>query len=134
MKNFVISRSPLTLAVILLALFSVGSVSAHSQDIAKLNRFVHTNKTNTASMQVFREAEKCQKAAEKCNDFITGYAQDKALDAALYWYGYALKKQGRKEDATAQLTRLVDRFPHSSCRREGSALLVAMGHTEIAQE
>ena len=140
MKNFVISRSPLTVALMLLALFSVGSVSAHSQDIAKLNRFVQSNKTNTASMQVFREgrdfieAQNWQKAAEKFNDFIRVYPKDKDLDAALYWYGYALEKQGRKEDATAQLKRLVDRFPNSSWRREGIALLVAMGHTEIAQE
>lgn len=140
MKNFVITRSPLTLALILLALLSVGSVSARSQDIAKLNRFVQSNKTNTASMQVFREgrdfieAQNWQKAAEKFNDFIKGYPKDKDLDAALYWYGYALEKQGRKDDATVQLRRLVDRFPNSSWRREGIALLVAMGHTGIAQE
>ena len=140
MKNFVISRSPLTLAVILLALFSVGSVSAHSQDIAKLNRFVQSNKTNTASMQVFREgrdfieSQNWQKAAEKFNDFIKGYPKDKDLDAALYWYGYALEKQGRKDEAAVPLRRLVERHPNSSWRREGIALLVAMGHTEIAQE
>ena len=140
MKNFVISRSPLTVALMLLALFSVGSVSANSQDIAKLNRFVQTNKTNTASMQVFREgrdfieSQNWQKAAEKFNDFIKGYPKDKDLDAALYWYGYALEKQGRKVDAAVPLKRLVERHPNSSWRREGIALLVAMGHTEIAQE
>src|SRR5688572_32580684 len=106
MKNFVITRSPLTLAIIFLALFSAGSVSGNSQDIAKLNRFVQGQKANTASMQIFREgrdfieAQNWQKAAEKFNDFIKGYPKDKDLDAALYWYGYALEKQGRKEDAT----------------------------------
>ena len=139
MKNFVITRSPLTLAVILLALFSVGSVSAR-QDIAKLNRFVQTNKTNTASMQVFREgrdfieSQNWQKAAEKFNDFIKGYPKDKDLDAALYWYGYALEKQGRKVDAAVPLKRLVERHPNSSWQREAIALLVAMGHTDYAQE
>ena len=79
MKNYVITRSPLTLAVILLALFSIGSVSAHDQEIAKLNRFVQGNKGNTASMQVFREGrdfieqQNWQKAAEKFNDFIRVY-------------------------------------------------------------
>jgi HEAT repeat protein len=82
----------------------------------------------------FIEAQNWQKAAEKFNDFIRVYPKDKDLDAALYWYGYALEKQGRKDDATVQLRRLVDRFPNSSWRREGIALLVAMGHTEIAQE
>jgi HEAT repeat protein len=140
MKNFIITRSPMTLAVILLALFSVGSISARSQDIAKLNRFVQSNKTNTASMQVFREgrdfieAQNWQRAAEKFHDFIKGYPKDKDVDAALYWYGYALEKQGRKDEATAQLKRLVDRFPSSSWRREAIALLVAMGHTNFAQE
>src|SRR5688572_19410940 len=140
MKNFVISRSPLTLAVILLALFSVGSVSAHSQDIAKLNRFVQTNKTNTASMQVFREgrdfieSQNWQKAAEKFNDFIKGFPKDRDLDAALYWYGYALEKQGRKDDAVAPLVRLIERFPNSSWRREANALLVAMGHADKVQQ
>lgn len=140
MKNFVISRSPMTLVVIFLALFSVGSVSGHSQDIAKLNRFVQSNKANTASMQVFREgrdfieAQNWQKAAEKFNDFIRVYPKDRDLDAALYWYGYALEKQGRKDEAFKPLKRLVDNFQSSSWRREAVALLVAMGHTNIGQE
>ena len=140
MKNFVITRSPLTVAVILLALFSVGSVSAHNQEIAKLNRFVQSNKGNTASMQVFREGrdfieqQNWQKAAEKFNDFIKGYPKDRDLDAALYWYGYALEKQGRKDEATTQLKRLVDRFPGSTWRREAIALMVSMGNTGYPQE
>lgn len=140
MKNFVITRSPVTLAIIFLALFSVGSVAGHNQDIAKLNRFVQSTKVNTASMQVFREgrdfieAQNWQKAAEKFNDFIKGYPKDKDLDAALYWYAYALEKQGRKDDAAAPLLRLIQRFPNSSWRREADALLVAMGHGEKVQQ
>jgi tetratricopeptide (TPR) repeat protein len=145
MKKFVSacsrrSRSPITVAIMLLALLSAGSVSGHNQDIAKLNRFVQSTKANTASMQVFREgrdlieAQNWQKAAEKFNDFIKGYPKDRDLDAALYWYGYALEKQGRKDEATAPLKRLVDRFPNSSWRREAIALLVAMGHTNLPQE
>lgn len=109
------------------------SVSGSSQDIAKLNRFVQTARGNTASMQVFREgrdfieAQNWQKAAEKFNDFIRVYPKDKDLDAALYWYGYALEKQGRKDDAVEPLKLLINRFPSSSWRREASALLVAMG-------
>src|SRR5215510_7060117 len=134
MKRFVISRSPVTLALILLALISVGSVSGHNQDIAKLNRFVQGNKSNTASMQVFREgrdfieAQNWQKAAEKFNDFIKGYPKDKDLDAALYWYGYALQKQNRTDDASVPLLKLIDRFPNSSWRNDAQALLVTMGY------
>jgi HEAT repeat protein len=140
MKKFVYSRSPITLAVMLLALLSVGSVSGHNQDIAKLNRFVQGNKSNTASMQVFREgrdfieAQNWQKAAEKFRDYIRVYPKDRDLDAALYWYGYSLEKQGRKDDATLPLKRLIEQFPNSSWRREAIALMVAMGHTDLPQE
>lgn len=140
MKKFVYSRSPITLALMLLALFSVGSVSGHNQDIAKLNRFVQSNKSSTASMQVFREgrdfieAQNWQKAAEKFNDFLRVYPKDKDVDAALYWYGYALEKQGRKDDATRPLKRLIEQFPSSSWHREAVALMVAMGHTNLPQE
>ena len=136
MKNFVITRFPLTLAVVFLALVSIGSVSGYNQDIAKLNRFVQA-KGNTASMQVFREgrdfieAQNWQKAAEKFHDFIRVYPKDKDLDAALYWYGYALEKQGRKDEAEVQLRRLIQQFQNSSWRREAIALMVAMGHTEL---
>src|SRR6185436_11316831 len=118
MKKFVFSRSPITLAIMLLAFLTVGSISGRSQDIAKLNRFVQSTKGNAASMQVFREgrdfieAQNWQKAAEKFNDFIKGYPKDRDLDAALYWYGYALEKQGRKDEAAAPLLRLLERFPN----------------------
>jgi hypothetical protein len=55
MKKLVIKYSPVTLAIIFLAVFSVGTVSGINQDIAKLNRFVQSQKVNTASMQIFRE-------------------------------------------------------------------------------
>lgn len=115
-------------------------VFGSDQDIAKLNRFVQTGKANTASMQVFREgrdfieAQNWQKAAEKFADFIKVYPKDKDLDAALYWYGYALEKQGRKEEAAVPLIRLIQRFPNSNWRRDGQALLVVLGYkAEVEQ-
>src|SRR6266850_5292812 len=75
------------------------------QDIQKLNRLVQTAKSNTAAMQMFREgrdlieAENWLKASEKFRDFIVGYPKDKDVDAALYWYGYALQKQGKRDEA-----------------------------------
>jgi HEAT repeat protein len=104
----------------------------YGQDIAKLERFMQA-KGNTASMQLFREgrdfieAQNWQKAAEKFNAFITGYPKDKDLDAALYWYGYALQKQDRKEEAAAPLVRLINRFPNSNWRNDAQALLVVLG-------
>ena len=145
--KFILYRPQTRLAIFLLVVLSVGAalafythgVSANNQDIAKLNRFVQS-KGSAASMQVFREgrdfieAQNWQKAAEKFNDFIRAYPKDKDLDAALYWYGYALEKQGRKGEAAAPLKRLIDRFPGSSWRREASALLVTMGHQDAVEQ
>ena len=122
------------LVIAMVAIFTICAPRAfgHDQDIAKLNRFMQ-NKGNTASMQIFREgrdfieAQNWQKAAEKFNDFITGYPKDKDLDAALYWYGYALQKQNRTDDAAVPLLRLINRFPNSSWRNDAQALLVVMG-------
>ncbi|PYS74153.1 MAG: hypothetical protein DMF69_02645 [Acidobacteria bacterium] len=114
--------------------------SAIDQDIQKFNRFMQTNKTNTASVQLLREgrdmieAQNWQKAAEKFNDFIRSYPKDKDMDAALYWYGYALQKQGFKEDAATPLKRLIERFPGSSWRREAEALLVVMGYKNTVDD
>lgn len=139
MKNAV-TYSPLMLVIIFLAVFSVGTVSGNSQDIAKLNRFVQSQKVNTAAMQTFREgrdfieAQNWQKAAEKFNDFIKGYPKDKDLDAALYWYSYALQKQNMKEDAVAPLVQLMKRFPNSSWRREAEASLVVLGRKDLVDQ
>lgn len=148
MKYFANSRPRTRLALFLFLVLSAGAVatiytrnvSGHNQDIAKLNRFVQSNKGNAASAQAFREgrdlieAQNWQKAAEKFNDFIRIYPKDKDLDAALYWYGYALEKQGRKDDAAQPLKVLINRFPSSNWRRDASALLVAMGHQNAVDD
>ena len=87
-------------------------VYGRDQDTAKLERFMQTSKTNTASMQIFREgrdlieAQNWQRAAEKFNEFINGYPKDKDLDAALYWYGYALQtaREKRRSGSSASAT------------------------------
>src|SRR5215212_722201 len=141
MKQLVTYRPHFRLGLALLAVATVATVFAiftqrtygYDQDVAKLNRLVQSAKANTASTQIFREgrdfieAQNWQKAAERFNDFITGYPKDKDLDAALYWYGYALQKQDRKEEAAAPLVRLITRFPNSTWRREADSLLVVLG-------
>ena len=132
MKHLVI------LALLAVATFAT-SARAFNQDLAKLNNFVQA-KANTASMQIFREgrdfieAQNWQKAAEKFNDFITAYPKDKDLDAALYWYGYALQKQDRKEEAVVPLLRLVNRFPNSTWRQDAQALLVVLGQKAAVEQ
>jgi HEAT repeat protein len=143
MKHLV--RSPKTVTIALLAVAAVIAITTHraqaiDQDIAKLNRFMQATKGNTAPMQVFREgrdfieAQNWQKAAEKFNDFIKGFPKDKEMDAALYWYGYALEKQNRKEEAKVPLTRLVERYRSSSWRQEALALLVVLGEKALVDQ
>jgi HEAT repeat protein len=137
MKHVVTFHPRVTIVFLLLTLVSVAY--ARDQEIAKLDKFVQSTKGNTASMQIFREgrdqieAQNWQKAAEIFNQFITGYPKDKDLDAALYWYGYALQKQDRKEEAKVPLRRLIERFPGSSWRHEAEALLVALGDQEAVK-
>ena len=132
---------PIALALIAACVFaSTQFALASDQDIAKLNKFVQTTKANPASMQVFREgrdfieAQNWQKAAEKFADFIKAYPKDKDLDAALYWYGYALEKQSRKEEAAVPLIRLIQRFPNSNWRRDAQALLVVLGYKNEVEQ
>ena len=110
------------------------------QDILKLNRFVQTSKSTAPSMKMFREgrdlieAQNWQKASEKFNDFITQYPKDRDLDAALYWYAYALQKQGKKDEAAEPLLRVIKEFPNSTWRREAEAMLVVLGRGEAIKQ
>jgi HEAT repeat protein len=147
MKHLVNYRPQIRTGFALLAFIAVATVfsiytqrtSAFDQELSKLNKFVQT-KGNTASMQTFREgrdfieAQKWQQAAEKFNDFITAYPKDKDLDAALYWYGYALQKQNRNDEAATALIRLMNKFPSSSWRQEAKALLVVLGRKDAVDD
>ena len=133
----------LTLLVLsALVIIATKTPTAHGKDqeLKKLNNFVQGSKVNTAAMQIFREgrdfieAQNWQKAAEKFRDFITGYPKDKDLDAALYWYGYALQKQGLKDEAIKPLVRIIDNYPSSTWRREADALLVVLGRQDKVNE
>lgn len=125
-----------TLSVALAIAIKSPTAFGRDQGLEKLSRFVQTTKVNTAAMQIFREgrdfieAQNWQRAAEKFREFITGYPKDKDLDAALYWYGYALHKQGIKDEAVKPLIRLIDNYPNSSWRREADALLVVLGRQD----
>lgn len=134
MKSLFAIHPRIKITFVLLAVVSIAGIAyGRDQEIAKLDRFMQSSKVNTAAMQMFREgrdlieAQSWQKAAEKFNEFIKGYPKDKDLDAALYWYGYALQKQGRSDEAAEPLLRLINRFPNSSWRGDARALLVTMG-------
>lgn len=141
-----IRRAPLGLAVLVVLSLSVAGVVhtrrafGHDQDVQKLNRFVQTPRNNPAAMKAFREGrdliegEKWQQAAEKFNGFINEFPKDRDVDAALYWYAYALQKQGKKDEAAAPLLRLIKSFPSSSWRREAESMLVVLGRGDAIQQ
>src|SRR5688572_14563101 len=118
--NFKRVRNALLL-FLLLALGVVAVVRAqlaygYDQDVQKLNRFVQTSGGNTPAANAFREGrdlierENWPQAAEKFNSFVSAFPKDRDVDAALYWYAYALQKQGKKDEAAATLQRLIKEF------------------------
>ena len=139
-------RSPVGIVLLVaLALGVVGVVQTrrafgNDQDVQKLNRFVQTPRSNPAAMKAFRdgrdliESEKWQQAAEKFDAFINQFPKDRDVDAALYWYAYALQRQGKKDEAAAPLLRLIKNFPNSSWRREAEAMLVVLGRGDAVQQ
>ncbi len=122
------SRSPLGLAILIILSLSIAGIVrtrqafGYDQDVQKLNRFVQTPRSNPAAMKAFREGrdliegEKWQQAAEKFDGFINEYPRDRDVDAALYWFAYALHKQGKKDEAAAPLLRLIKNFPNCSTK------------------
>ncbi len=138
-------KGPFGFAFLILAFCVAGAVRTrlaygYDQDVQKLNRFVQTTRNNTPAMKTFREgrdlieSEKWQQAAEKFDGFISSFPKDRDVDAALYWFAYALQKQGKKDQAAAPLLRLMKEFPNSSWRREAEAMLVVLGRGEAIQE
>lgn len=122
------------------AVVSVRLVYGKDQDVQKLNRFVQTSRSNTPAMKAFREgrdlieSENWQQAAEKFQGFIAEYPKDRDVDAALYWYAYALQKQNKKDEAAPLLLRLIKDFHNSSWRREAEAMLVVLGRGNAVQQ
>src|SRR6266446_246342 len=130
----------IVLAAGLVAVFHARLAYGSDQDVQKLNRFVQTSKSTAPSMKMFREgrdlieAQNWQQAAEKFHEFIKEYSRDKDLDAALYWFGYALQKQGKNDEAAGPLLQLIKEFPGSSWRREAEAMLVVLGRGDAIRQ
>jgi HEAT repeat protein len=128
------SRGRLTV-LLLLALTAAGLVFLPGRgrtaqgldpDLARLNRFVQRG--DSPAMQVFRqgrdliEKEDWAAAAAKFEGYVAQYPKSKEADAALYWLAYALKKQGKFQDAERTLERLVREFPRSTWVDDGRAM------------
>src|SRR5262249_32755036 len=101
-----------------------------AQDLKKLNNFVQSASASDAAMQIFRDGrdliadEKWDRAAKRFRDFINEYPKHKDVDAAHYWLAFALKKQGKLDEADQQLERLVRNYPRSNWLNDGRAMRV----------
>jgi HEAT repeat protein len=139
----------ITLALAVLSVVAYGALASHAaggrganQDLAKLNRFVQTG--NTPAMKMFRagrdriENEEWAKAAETFRRFLDAYPRDNDVDAALYWYAYALKRQGDTRQAANALKRLIKEHERSGWRDEADAMLTelapALGQPQIIDD
>jgi HEAT repeat protein len=118
-------------AVVLSALTAVSS----AQDFRnKLNSFAQEGNTANASpsARLLRQGrdliseEEWAKAAETLRSFLTQYPRDREADAALYWYAYALGKQGNAADSVKVLRQLLVAHPRSNWADDAQALLAQL--------
>ena len=109
--------------------------SAHAQDLrAKLNRFAQEGGAANASpsARLLRQGrdqigeEKWAQAVETLKGFLTQYPRDKEADAAIYWYSYALSKNGRAADSVKMLKQLINAYPRSNWVDDARTLLVQL--------
>lgn len=130
------------LLVSLLALTASASVAIGQQRPS-------TPATNRSSQQsandasgVFRSARdlitdgEWAKAQEKFNEYVTLYANEKNIEAALYWLAYTQHKLARYEQVRSTIDRLLQNYPNTSWRDDARVLL-AQGpgaYTPAAQD
>lgn len=67
--------------------------------------------------------EEWVKAAETLRTFLTQYPRDREAAAALYWYSYALNKQGDRAGAEKMLKQLLVAHSRSNWADDAQALL-----------
>lgn len=118
----------LTVACILFLPGRARTAQSGDVDLARLNRFVQS--AGSPAMQVFRqgrdliEKEDWAAATAKFAGYVAQYPRGKETDAALYWLAYALKKQGKFQDAEQALERLAREFPRSTWVDDARAMQV----------
>jgi HEAT repeat protein len=130
----------LTLSLVLLTVFSQGS--SRAQDSSAAERFRRNELTRLSFAQNGRdgdeatkslrkgrdliEDEKWQEAEQSFKGFIAGFPRHKNVDAAFYWMAFALKKQGRLQDADRALEQLIKEHPKSGWSDDAQAMRVEM--------
>jgi HEAT repeat protein len=119
-----------------LALVFVGGSCARvsrvsAQDLQRLHSFAQDGAAANASpsARLLRQGrdqiseEKWAEAATTFKSFLAQYPRDKEADAAIYWYAYALSKEGKRDDSSRMLKQLVVNFPRSAWVDDAQALL-----------
>jgi HEAT repeat protein len=119
-------------AAVLLSAFSADSSAQDFRD--SLRKFAQDGNTANASpsARLLRQGrdqiaeEEWAKAAETLKSFLTQYPRDREADAALYWYAYALNKQGRPADSIKTLKQLLVAHSKSNWADDAQALLAQL--------
>ena len=70
--------------------------------------------------------EEWARAAETLRGFLRQYPRDREADAALYWYAYALGKQGNAPEAVKMIRQLLVAHPRSNWADDAQALLAQL--------
>jgi HEAT repeat protein len=114
---------------------AASALVAPAQDLpGNLRRFAQDGNAANASpsARMLRQGrdliseEEWAKAAETLRNFLTQYPRDREADAALYWYAYALGKQGRSADAIKMLEQLLVAHPRSNWADDAQALMAQL--------
>jgi hypothetical protein len=114
----------------LIVVSGIVSVTAGQQRITRSSSNELAQQSgNDAASTLFRSGrdlitdEQWAKAQEKFNQLVTGYPNDKNVDAALYWTAYALNKQTKTSECRQTLRQLLERYPNSAWREDARVLL-----------
>jgi hypothetical protein len=66
------------------------------------------------------------KAQAKFSEYVSGYPNEKNLDAALYWMAYAEHKLSKYDDCRKTVERLLAKYPSSNWNDDARLLLAQM--------
>ena len=117
-------------AAAVLVAAALAPLASSAQDFrSSLSKFAQDGNNASPSARLLRQgrdlidAEEWAKATETLHTFLTQYPRDREADAALYWYAYALSKQGRAADAVRVIRQLLVAHPRSNWADDAQALL-----------
>ncbi len=126
-------RFLLASAILLIAMVSQNGAAqrpgeAPSSTARRFLALAQSGGDSDAAAKAFREGrnlieeENWPEAEKNFKEFIADNPRHKNVDAALYWLAFALKKQGRLQDADRTLERLIKQHPKSEWKDDAQAM------------